>query len=114
MALHFNESEFTARRERLIARMAADKLDAISVIRTGRNISAVLHSVAAELGHAFDDWKRRYASVCMSDDPGSTTLAERADVIRELLLADPEVARARIDVVPSERAKLTDRWLVPS
>ncbi|MDH4439729.1 MAG: Xaa-Pro peptidase family protein [Rhizobium sp.] len=29
MALHFNESEFTARRERLVARMAADKLDAM-------------------------------------------------------------------------------------
>lgn len=89
-----------------IARQLHEHPDAISVIRTGRNISAVLHSVAAELGHAFDDWKRRYASVCMSDDPGSTTLAEREDVIRELLLADPEVARARIDVVPSERAKL--------
>ncbi|MBX3079908.1 MAG: hypothetical protein KF692_11840 [Cryobacterium sp.] len=80
--------------------------DALSSIREGKDIALILHSAAPELGRAFDQWKRLYASVCMSDDPGSTTLAERQDVLRELLLTDIVAIRDRFDAVQQARERL--------
>jgi pyruvate,water dikinase len=104
-------SPMTSEPVRALARITtrlAKYPDAIAAIRSGRDISSVLRAASDELGREFDHWHGVYASSCMSDDPGSATLAERPEVLRELVLADADATTARLDAVLDRRLAVID------
>ncbi|MCX7521931.1 PEP-utilizing enzyme [Microbacterium sp. STN6] len=98
-------SPATSEPARTIAPLAArlrEYPDATQAIRAGGDIASALSAVSVDLARAYDKWCKRYACSCLSDDPGSATLAERPEVLRELILMDAGAVTRRLDAVRRE------------